>query len=71
MLYMLVRYASPSGPMWLGVSVFSVMCSECALTSPVSIESGMLVMCRMQCLCPSCCNVVMSYILVESMCLLL
>ena len=25
-----------------------VMCSECAFTSPVSIESDMLVMCRMQ-----------------------
>ena len=53
----------------VGVSVFSVMCSEllimsisrplwssvceyqsveCAFTSPVSIESGMMVTCRMQ-----------------------
>ena len=42
----------------VGVSVFSMMCSEllimseiscqCAFTSPVSIESGMLVTCRMQ-----------------------
>ena len=77
----------------VGVSVFSMMCSEllimseiswplwssvceyqsvqCAFTSPVSIESGMLVTCRMQCLCPRCCNVVTPCLLQESTCLLL
>ena len=76
----------------VGVSLFSILCSEllimseinwplwssvceyqsveCALTSPASIESGMLVTCRMRCLCPRCCSVVTSCFLVESMCLL-
>ena len=51
--------------------VVSARVSECAFTSPVSIESGMLVTCRMECLCPLCCSVGMSCILMESMCLLL
>ena len=77
----------------VGVSVFSIMCSEllimseislplwssvceyqsveCAFTSPVIIESGMLVTCRMRCLCPRCCSVVPSCLLMESMCFLL
>ena len=44
---------------------------ECAFTSPVSIEPGMLVTCRIQCLCPRCCSVVTSCLLVESMCILI
>ena len=44
---------------------------ECAFTSHVSIEFAMLVTCRMQCLCPRCCNVVTPYRLEESTCLLL
>ena len=44
---------------------------ECAFTSPVSIESGMLVTCCMQCLCPRCCSVVTSCHLVGSTRLLL
>ena len=66
----------------VGVSVFSIMCSELLIMSEisgplwssvctVSIESGMLVTCRMRCLCPRCCDVVSSCLLVESMCLLL
>ena len=74
----------------VGVSAFTVMCSEllimseiscplwssvceyqgveCAFTSPVSIESGLLVTCRMRmsCLCPRCCSVVTSCLLVKS-----
>ena len=77
----------------VGLSVFSVMCSELlimseiscslwssvceyqivewAVTSPVSIESGMLVTCRMRCLCPRCCSVVTLCLLVGSTRLLL
>ena len=42
---------------------------ECAFTSPVSIESSILVTCRMT--CPRCCSVVTPCLLMESMCLVL
>ena len=45
----------------LCASTSNVVCAYqsvgCAFMSPVSIESGMLVMCRMQCLCPRYCSV--------------
>ena len=55
----------------VGVSVCEYQSVECAFTSPVSIESSMLVTCRMQCLCPWCCSVMTSCLLLESMRLLL
>ena len=58
-----------SCPLWSSVCVYQSV--ECAFTSPVSIESGMLETCLMRCMCLQCCNVVMTCLLEESTCLLL
>ena len=63
----LVIMSEISCPLWS--SVCEYQCVECAFTSPVSIESGILVTYRMRCLCPGCCNVVMPCLLDESTCL--